>query len=235
MKIEEVLDDKVVANITDAKVIGIDIGSRTGKAILLANGQLYTAMTPTGINIQDTANELVAELLETSALNQADIAYIVGTGYGRVAMNFDIPHQIVTEISCHGMGNHYLNANIKTIIDIGGQDSKAIKVDSETGKVTEFVMNDKCAAGTGRFLEKVAQLLDYDLNELGQEAVKAHNPSEISSQCVVFAESEVISLRAKGESREDIAAGIHFATARRVRNLLSRIGIEPGLAFSGGV
>jgi len=235
MKIEDVLDEKVTQNITVAKVIGIDIGSRTGKAVLLANGQLYTAMTPTGINMQDTANELVAELLEEAALTEGEISYIVGTGYGRVAMNFNIPHQIVTEISCHGVGNHYLNSDIKTIIDIGGQDSKVIKVDSETGRVTEFVMNDKCAAGTGRFLEKVAQLLDYDLSELGPEAVKAQNPSEISSQCVVFAESEVISLRAKGESREDIAAGIHFATARRVRNLLSRVGIEPGLAFSGGV
>lgn len=235
MRIEEVVDEKVLTTITDAAVIGIDIGSRTGKAVLITKGNLYTAATPTGINMQETANELVAELLEAANIPQGSIEYIVGTGYGRVAMGFDIPHQIVTEISCHAMGNHYLNADVKTIIDIGGQDSKVIKVDSDTGRVVEFVMNDKCAAGTGRFLEKVASLLDYDLNELGQEAVKAQNPSEISSQCVVFAESEVISLRAKGETRQDIAAGIHLATARRVRNLLSRIGIEPGLAFSGGV
>jgi predicted CoA-substrate-specific enzyme activase len=236
MKIEEVIDQTLIPAITGATVVGIDIGSRTGKAVLFTGGELFTAQTPTGIDMQETSDELLAELLEVSGLKRADISYIVGTGYGRVAMHFpEIPHQIVTEISCHAMGAHYLNAGIKTIIDIGGQDSKGIKVDPETGRVVEFVMNDKCAAGTGRFLEKVAQLLDLDLSELGKVALEATKPSEISSQCVVFAESEVISLRAKGATQEDIAAGIHLATARRVRNLLSRIGLEPGLAFSGGV
>ena len=236
MKIAEVIDAKLVPALTGATVVGIDIGSRTGKAVLLTGDELYTVQTPTGIDMQETSDELLTELLELSGLKRADISYIVGTGYGRVAMEFaEIPHQIVTEISCHAMGAHYLDASIKTIIDIGGQDSKGIKVDPETGRVVEFVMNDKCAAGTGRFLEKVAQLLDLDLGELGPVAIKATKPSEISSQCVVFAESEVISLRAKGATQEDIAAGIHLATARRVRNLLSRIGLEPGLAFSGGV
>jgi benzoyl-CoA reductase/2-hydroxyglutaryl-CoA dehydratase subunit BcrC/BadD/HgdB len=124
---------------------------------------------------------------------------------------------------------------VRTIVDIGGQDSKAIRVDPQNGKVLEFVMNDKCAAGTGRFLEKVAGLLDLTIDGLGEASVEAKNPSEISSQCVVFAESEVISYRAKGESREDIAAGIHLASARRVRNLLQRVGIEQGFIFSGGV
>jgi predicted CoA-substrate-specific enzyme activase len=236
MKIAEVIDAKLVPALTGATVVGIDIGSRTGKAVLLTGDELYTVQTPTGIDMQETSDELLTELLELSGLKRADISYIVGTGYGRVAMEFaEIPHQIVTEISCHAMGAHYLDASIKTIIDIGGQDSKGIKVDPETGRVVEFVMNDKCAAGTGRFLEKVAQLLDLDLGDLGPVAIKATKPSEISSQCVVFAESEVISLRAKGATQEDIAAGIHLATARRVRNLLSRIGLEPGLAFSGGV
>jgi predicted CoA-substrate-specific enzyme activase len=235
VKIAEVLDPQVTEQIKNVKVVGIDIGSRTGKAVLLSGDNLYTTATPTGVNMQDTANELLDDLLKQSGLEKADLDYIVGTGYGRVAMEFDSPHQLVTEISCHAMGVHYLDTGVKTIIDIGGQDSKAIKVDPENGRVVSFAMNDKCAAGTGRFLERVAQLLDYDLNELGAEAVKAQQPSDISSQCVVFAESEVISLRAKGELREDIAAGIHFATARRVRNLLSRVGLEPGLAFSGGV
>lgn len=236
MKIAEVIDQTLISNITGATVVGIDIGSRTGKAVLFTGDELYAVQTPTGIEMQETSDELLSELLEKSGLKRSDISYIVGTGYGRVAMSFpDIPHQIVTEISCHAMGAHYLNAGIKTIIDIGGQDSKGIKVDPETGRVIEFVMNDKCAAGTGRFLEKVAQLLDLDLSELGEAAIKATKPSEISSQCVVFAESEVISLRAKGATQEDIAAGIHMATARRVRNLISRIGLEPGLAFSGGV
>ncbi|MEM5768909.1 MAG: acyl-CoA dehydratase activase, partial [Bacillota bacterium] len=156
--------------------------------------------------------------------------------YGRISLDFgDISHKIVTEISCHAMGAHALNTNVRSIVDIGGQDSKAIRVDPRNGKVIEFIMNDKCAAGTGRFLEKVAQLLDLTTEELGNEALQATKPSDISSQCVVFAESEVISLKAKGEKRADIAAGIHVATARRVRNLFNRIGLEPDLVFSGGV
>jgi predicted CoA-substrate-specific enzyme activase len=133
------------------------------------------------------------------------------------------------------MGAHVLNRGTRTIIDIGGQDSKAIKVDPDNGRVRDFVMNDKCAAGTGRFLEKIAELLDYQLEELGDRALEATKKIEISSQCVVFAESEVISLKARGERREDIAAGIHYASARRVRNLVNRVGLDPELVFSGGV
>jgi predicted CoA-substrate-specific enzyme activase len=236
MKLGQVIDKKLAGELTGGKVVGIDIGSREAKAVLLSGEDLYAAQLPTGINMQETADELLAEVLRLAKLSYGDIQYIVGTGYGRVAMSFkDIPHQIVTEISCHAMGAHYLNSSVRTIIDIGGQDSKSIKVDPETGRVVSFVMNDKCAAGTGRFLEKVAQLLDLDLSELGPVALRSALPAEISSQCVVFAESEVVSLRAKGATREDVAAGIHLATARRVRNLLSRVGIEPGLAFSGGV
>jgi predicted CoA-substrate-specific enzyme activase len=139
------------------------------------------------------------------------------------------------------MGAHALVPNARTIIDIGGQDSKAIKVDTATGKVVEFVMNDKCAAGTGRFLEKAAAILGIDLRELGKVALKSKKPAQVSSQCAVFAESEVISLRARGareniqEISADIAAGVHISTARRVHNLLGRIGIEPGIVFTGGV
>jgi predicted CoA-substrate-specific enzyme activase len=133
------------------------------------------------------------------------------------------------------MGAHFLLDAARTIVDIGGQDSKAIKVDPDTGRVVEFVMNDKCAAGTGRFLEKIAELLDYSLDELGPRSLESTKTIEISSQCVVFAESEVISLKARGERREDIAAAVHLASARRVRNLVNRLGLEPELVFSGGV
>lgn len=236
MNINEIIDKELVSSINDDTVVGIDIGSRTGKAVLLSKGEIYTVQIPTGINMQDTADELFDELLQVSGLKKSDISYIVGTGYGRVALEFEtIPNQGVTEISCHSMGAHYLHSGVRTIVDIGGQDSKAIKVDPKTGNVVEFVMNDKCAAGTGRFLEKVAQLLELTIDELGEEAVKSTKPSDISSQCVVFAESEIVSLRAKGEKKEDIAAGIHLAAAKRVRNLLSRVGIEPELIFSGGV
>jgi len=236
MKIADVIDKKFISALTNDKVIGIDIGSRTGKAVLLADGNVYTAITPTAVFTQETADKLFNKLLKDTGLKKSDIQYIVGTGYGRISLDFgDISHKIVTEISCHAMGAHALNTNVRSIVDIGGQDSKAIRVDPRNGKVIEFIMNDKCAAGTGRFLEKVAQLLDLTTEELGNEALQATKPSDISSQCVVFAESEVISLKAKGEKRADIAAGIHVATARRVRNLFNRIGLEPDLVFSGGV
>ncbi|MDR2141981.1 MAG: acyl-CoA dehydratase activase [Deltaproteobacteria bacterium] len=236
MKVSDVIAPKLVKELSGPPVAGIDVGSRQAKGVLLRDGEIYTIQVPTDINMQKTADGLLVELLALGNLRREDLQYIVGTGYGRVAMSFpDIEHQIVTEISCHAMGVHYLDPEVKTIIDIGGQDSKSIRVDPETGRVVSFVMNDKCAAGTGRFLEKVAQLLDLDLSQLGPVALKTKVPAEISSQCVVFAESEVVSLRAKGATPADIAAGIHLATARRVKNLLSRVGIEPNLAFSGGV
>ncbi|TWH47549.1 acyl-CoA dehydratase activase [Sporomusa sp. KB1] len=235
-KLVDVIDKRVIGTLTNDTVLGVDIGSRTGKAVLLTDGKLYTAITPTAVFTQQTADKLVDRLLKQTGLELSDIQYIVGTGYGRISLNFgDIPNKIVTEISCHAMGAHVLNADVRSIVDIGGQDSKAIRVDPKNGKVVEFIMNDKCAAGTGRFLEKVAQLLDLTTEELGQEALNATKPSDISSQCVVFAESEVISLKAKGEKRADIAAGIHIATARRIRNLFNRIGLEPDLVFTGGV
>lgn len=236
MLASEVLDDEKVSDLTDATTLGIDIGSRQAKAVLIRDRQIFTAITATGVDAQETADRLLVKIGKATGVGRSEIAWIVGTGYGRIALSFpEIPSEIVTEISCHAMGAHWLNAGTKTIIDIGGQDSKAIKVDPDNGRVIEFVMNDKCAAGTGRFLEKIAELLDYPLVELGNHALQSGKTIDISSQCVVFAESEVISLKAKGERREDIAAGIHFASARRVRNLVNRLGLEPQLVFSGGV
>lgn len=235
-KISEYLDEKVSSKILTAKTVGIDIGSRAAKGILLYDGYIYTATTPSGVSSSATAQELLEELTKEALVEKNEVQYIVGTGYGRVAMDFgEIPFQGITEISCHAMGAHYINSNTQTIIDIGGQDSKAIKVDKFTGNVANFIMNDKCAAGTGRFLEKVAMLLDLSLDELGECAIKSEKPVDISSQCVVFAESEVISLKAKGIPKEDIAAGIHVASARRVKGLLRRIGFERDILFTGGV
>lgn len=235
MKIQNAITAELADDLASASVVGIDIGSRAAKAVLLTQGNLYTAIIPSGISSQETAKEVLEELFKEANVSLDKINYIVGTGYGRISLDFDLPHDIVTEISCHAMGAHYLNGATRTIIDIGGQDSKAIKVDPDSGKVIEFIMNDKCAAGTGRFLEKVANLLDIRLEELGDVAVQSTVPADISSQCVVFAESEVISLKARGVKREDIAAGIHIATARRIRNLLNRIGMESTVIFSGGV
>ncbi|MDR2136726.1 MAG: acyl-CoA dehydratase activase [Synergistaceae bacterium] len=236
ININEIIDKKIADTLEEVKVIGIDIGSRTGKAVLLAGGLVYTAKNYTGLNMKDTAQELIDELEFVSGVNFADVDYVVATGYGRIALNFeDKPCRTVTEISCHALGIHALDARVKTIIDIGGQDSKAIRVDPLSGKVEGFVLNDKCAAGTGRFLERVAELLEVRLDKLGELVLQAENPSQISSQCVVFAESEVVSYKAKGAESADIAAGIHYATARRICNQVSRIGLERGLAFSGGV
>lgn len=237
MKLKEIIDAKVLDELSDKNtVIGIDIGSRTGKAVLIHKDEVYTAQVGTGYDMQMTANELLDMLFEQSGLSLDDVEYVVGTGYGRVAMKFEnIPWHMVSEISCHAMGVHYLDAETQTIIDIGGQDSKAIRVDPHTGKVVSFVMNDKCAAGTGRFLEKVANILGYKTEEIGTMALKSEKDLEISSQCVVFAESEIISLRASGEKPEDIAAGVHYAAASRVYTLVKRVEFAPGLQFSGGV
>lgn len=232
----KVLEAPYAEKLSGARTIGLDIGSRAAKGLLLYDGKLYCTITASGISSRETASKLVRILLDEAKIDVSNVQYLVGTGYGRIAIEQkEIPSQVITEISCHAMGAHYLNPDTRTILDIGGQDSKAIKIDSASGKVIEFVMNDKCAAGTGRFLEKVAQLLEVDLEELGVYAIRSKKPSEISSQCVVFAESEVVSLRAKGVSKEDIAAGIHLATARRVRNMLRRIGMDDTIIFTGGV
>ncbi|NTU52750.1 MAG: hypothetical protein HGA97_03425 [Chlorobiaceae bacterium] len=236
MKLSDVIDPRLLDAIDGSTVLGIDIGSRGSKAVLLRGNELFVTQVATGVNMQDTADELLDELLDVAGIGRNDIAFIVGTGYGRVALQFiRIPSEIVTEISCHAMGAHFLNADTRTIIDIGGQDSKTIQVDPKTGKVSRFIMNDKCAAGTGRFLEKAASLLEFTIGELGPASLRAESFPEISSQCVVFAESEIISHRARGESRESIAAGLHFASARRVKNLISKIPLEGALVFTGGV
>lgn len=236
MKIDAVIDPALLHEISDLTVLGIDIGSRNAKAVLLHQQQLHTALIPTGINMQITAETLLADILEQAGITPDKLDYLVGTGYGRVAFHFaGIPTEILTEISCHAMGAHFLNAATRTIIDIGGQDAKGIQVDPATGKVIKFRMNDKCAAGTGRFLEKAAHLLEYTIHEVGPASLKAQKILDVSSQCVVFAESEVVSLRARGESREDIAAGVHFASAKRVINLLNQIPLEADLVFTGGV
>lgn len=236
MKFEDVLQADLINEIGDATVIGIDIGSRQGKAVLLHHRNLYTALLPTGYVMQKTADALIEQLLHEAELDFDQIDYIVVTGYGRIALKFDnVRYQMVTEIACHGKGAHFLGDNIKTIIDIGGQDSKVIRIDPKDGSVVNFAMNDKCAAGTGTFLEKISNVLGLDVTEIGEASLKATVPSKIDSTCVVFAESEVVSNRAIGESVENIAAGIHQSVARRVNGLLQRVGIESNVLFTGGV
>jgi predicted CoA-substrate-specific enzyme activase len=212
---------------------GIDIGSITTKAAVMDGGKLLgTRVVFTGYNTELAGRKVFDEIIQEIGLNAPAVKRIISTGYGRNSVTF--ANKAMTEIICHGTGAHFLNPHVRSIIDIGGQDSKAIVLD-EKGKVKNFAMNDKCAAGTGRFLEVMARALDVDLDGFGNLSLKSVNPSKISSLCTVFAESEVISLISKGESRENIIAGIHESIAARVAAMANRVGIIPPLIMTGGV
>jgi len=212
---------------------GIDIGSITAKCAVMDGEKLLgTRVIFTGYSAENAGVRVFEELLAELGLDARQVEKIVSTGYGRNSVKFS--HKAVTEITCHGAGAHYLNPKVRTIIDIGGQDSKAIALEKD-GKVKDFVMNDKCAAGTGRFLEVMSRALEVDLDDFGKISDGAGNPARISSLCTVFAESEVISLISKGDSRENIIAGIHESIASRVGAMASRVGIVPPLMMTGGV
>lgn len=212
---------------------GIDIGSITAKAAILENGKiLATKVIFTGYNAEAAGLRVYEEVLADLGLGKNSVVKIISTGYGRNSVKF--ADKSYTEIMCHAIGAHFLNSHIRTIIDIGGQDSKAILLD-DNGKVKNFVMNDKCAAGTGRFLEVMARALEVNLDEFGAISVKSKQPSKISSLCTVFAESEVISLIAKGEQRQDIIAGIHESIASRISSMIGRIGLKEPAMVTGGV
>ena len=213
--------------------VGIDIGSITTKAAVLQDGNLIcTRLIFTGYNSEAAGKKVFAEILQDAAISEAESIKIVSTGYGRASVDF--ADKAITEISCHAAGARYLDKTIRFIIDIGGQDSKAILLD-EAGKVKNFVMNDKCAAGTGRFLEVMARALEINLDEFGAISLKAQSPAKISSLCTVFAESEVISLISKGMPREDIVAGIHESIGARIAALTVRAGLTTPVMVTGGV
>jgi (R)-2-hydroxyacyl-CoA dehydratese activating ATPase len=213
--------------------VGIDIGSITTKAALFQDGKLAaTKLNFTGYNSEAAGKKIFAEIMQDAGLKESGDIKVVSTGYGRASVSF--ADKAITEITCHAAGARYLNNSIRFIIDIGGQDSKAILLD-ENGKVKNFVMNDKCAAGTGRFLEVMARALEIDLNDFGAISLKSHNPAQISSLCTVFAESEVISLIAKGVAQEDIVAGIHESIGARIAALASRAGMTTPAMITGGV
>ena len=215
------------------RTLGLDIGSITTKAAILEDGRLLgTKVVFTGYNAENAGKRAVDELLAKLGISPEEIEKIVSTGYGRNSVT--LADKAVTEITCHAKGAHYLNPHIRSIIDIGGQDSKTIVID-EDGKVKDFAMNDKCAAGTGRFLEVMARALEVDLGEFGNISLTAEKPSKISSLCTVFAESEVISLISKGEVRPNIIAGIHESIAARVGAMAHRTGVREPVMMTGGV
>jgi len=212
--------------------VGIDSGSATTKAVLVIDGRMVTHnIRPTGFDFLSAAKTGYEEALTDAEVNKKDVNGIYATGYGRNSIKF--ADRAVSEITAHTMGVHHLYPAVNGIIDIGGQDCKVIS--AVDGRVTDFLMNDKCAAGTGKFLEYTAKALEVPIEELGRLALASKEPASITSMCTVFAESEVISLRARGFKKEDIAAGLIESIARRVAVMVRQVGLKQNVAFVGGV
>lgn len=212
--------------------IGIDVGSVAAKAVIYDGEKIIARdLAATGWSPRESGTALYEKLIAAANIDESQIKCIVGTGYGRVSLPF--LQKKVTEITCHGKGAHFLDPDIRTVIDIGGQDSKVIKLD-EQGNITDFLMNDKCAAGTGRFLQVMAHVLEVDISELSELGKKAE-PANINSMCTVFAESEVISLMAGGATKESIAAGLLQSVCKKTYSLVGKVGVQDKVFFSGGV
>lgn len=223
-------------NMKDKKafVLGIDSGSTSTNAVIINRDKQIVAsyVTRTGAKSAESAKVALEKVLEKANMSREDITLIVSTGYGRSSISF--ADKNITEISCHGRGANYLNKDVRTIIDIGGQDSKVINL-NEKGEVIDFVMNDKCAAGTGRFLEMMARTLELDINDMGKESLNYHEDINISSMCTVFAESEVISLIAENKEKSDIIHALNKAIAGKTNSLLGRVKKKEVFMMSGGV
>jgi predicted CoA-substrate-specific enzyme activase len=214
-------------------VAGIDIGAGTAKSVILNDNKVTAcSVIPVGGDINKAVEGVITETLDKAGLSRRDLSYVVSTGWGRDAVSF--ADNSTTEIICHASGVHFLIPQVRTIIDIGAQDSKVIKV-NDKGMVIDFAMNDKCAAGTGRFLEVMSHVLGLELDEMGLMSLSSKNPCNISSTCTVFAETEVVSLRAQGMAVEDVVAGIHRSIARRIIIMGSGINLEQEVVFTGGV
>ncbi|NLO20604.1 MAG: 2-hydroxyglutaryl-CoA dehydratase [Syntrophomonadaceae bacterium] len=212
--------------------IGLDIGSTASKGVLiLEDNQQYREILATGWSPREAAAGLVEKLLDNAGINRNDVERIYATGYGRIAISQ--ADKTITEIKCHAKGVSQLLPEVRTIIDIGGQDSKVIRV-NQYGQVIDFAMNDKCAAGTGRFLQVTATALGMDVSELALAEDRSQMVS-VNSMCTVFAESEIIGLIAGGTSRTGVIAGLHQSVGKRVAAMARRLGVKDKVAFTGGV
>ena len=209
---------------------GVDVGSTMTKVAIMNQGLVASVIGPTGAEHRHLAYKVMEQALGKAGISFELVSFVVATGYGRI--NVPFADKQITEISCHAKGVCGLFPQAKTIIDIGGQDSKGIKV--RDGKVIDFVMNDKCAAGTGRFLEVIAEALGVRLEEMGPKSLRARGLVKVSNTCTVFAEQEVVSHLAEGVPTEDIIAGLHAAIANRVCNMAERLRIEPEVVVTGG-
>ncbi|MHA2621599.1 MAG: acyl-CoA dehydratase activase [bacterium JZ-2024 1] len=213
---------------------GVDVGSTQTKVVILNEHQQICgrALVPTGANLVAAAENGFRKALENAGLPRECVRFTVGTGYGRFRVTFGDTQ--ITEIACHARGAKFLFPETQTVIDMGGQDTKAIKV-GPTGEVLDFAMNDKCAAGTGRFLAAAADVMDLSLDDIGPISLTATRPVKITSVCTVFVESDIMSYLAQGRSMEDILAGVHRSIAARTLALVRRVGVDPEITFTGGV
>ncbi len=215
---------------------GIDVGSVSSQCVIMVDGKIYAfSNARTGSSSPDSARKVLDWALEaTDGMTEKDIHYIVGTGYGRV--NIPMANKAITEIACHARGANFLyGPSVRTVLDMGGQDCKVIRVD-EKGRVLEFIMNDKCAAGTGRGIEVIADLLKIPIEEIGDRSFDIDKePPPVSSTCVVFAKSEALSLLRQGWPVNKVLAAYCAATAQRVLALLEKIGVEKEFAITGGI
>ncbi len=215
---------------------GVDVGSTQTKAVIIDDTLQIVgrALVDTGASVTLAAENAYRAALEDGDIHEEEegVGFIVGTGYGRYKVTFGDAQ--TTEISCHGRGAVHMFPNTHTVVDMGGQDTKAIRV-SPNGEIVDFVMNDKCAAGTGRFLGAAATALDIPLGELGPTALQSERPVKISTTCTVFADSEILSWLGKGKKVEDILMGVHRSVVSRALSLMRRVGIEQEVTFTGGV
>ncbi|MDP8240954.1 MAG: benzoyl-CoA reductase, bzd-type, subunit Q [Candidatus Hatepunaea meridiana] len=214
---------------------GVDVGSVSSQVVIIVDGKLYAfSSMRTGSDSPDSARNAMSWALENTGLEIDDINFVVGTGYGRV--NVPMAHKAITEIACHARGANFMyGPKVRTILDMGGQDCKAIRCDHR-GKVTNFLMNDKCAAGTGRGMEVFADLLQVSIEDVGELSFKVdHEPDPVSSTCVVFAKTEAAGLLRQGWNKNLVLAAYSSAMAHRVFTLIERLGVEPEFAITGGI
>ena len=212
---------------------GVDVGSMTAEAVLVRDNEILAdAIIAVKPNPVVLARLVMERVLHQLGIGIDEIAYCVSTGYGREKIHF--ANHNLSEISCHGKGAWWANSNIRTIIDVGGQDSKVIKVDG-SGDLVDFLMNDKCAAGTGRFLEGIAKTFGVHVSELGPLALAGDDPVSISSICTVYTHYDVMEFLATGRSREDVALGVAEAMAKRVDRLTGKVGLQSEVCVTGGV
>lgn len=214
-------------------VAGCDVGSLTAKAVIMKNNEILAAQVIRAkSHPEESAQDVMGQALQEAGLVMDEISYCVGTGYGRASIPF--ASSVESEIACHGRGAQWQMPSVRMVIDIGGQDAKAIRLDDK-GNVIRYVYNDKCASGTGRFLEVMADALNIELIQMGAVSLSSQNPVSISNQCVIFAETEIVSLINEGKNMADIVSGLHNALAHRVSALAKGIELEEDIAMTGGV